>query len=390
MKISYINTYLKSLIEVEVEGYFVERLINLCRFNNIKIWDIEYVDNGKITFKMASSEFKKLKPYIKKSKCKVKIKSKSGIYFNLFRYRKRRIIVYLTILLFISFLTFSNFIWKIEIIGNEKVKKETIEKLIEESGVYIGKVKQFISKGKVADYIRANLYETAWIGVDIKGTTIRVTVKEKKISNEEDKSINGNIVAKKSAVITKIIAENGTSLYKTGSYINKGDIAIKGIIESKFLDPEYVHASGIIRGIVEYKFVKEYKYKEQIKEFVNKSRYGAGIKINNKEFIIKYLPKEFKYDINNKCKKISVFGVDISFVFNTYEAYIFKDIVNTKDTLIKRGEQDINLFLSDILIADSKLENKEVEIVETKEGIIYKATLIVDENIGEFVETGDK
>lgn len=390
MKISYINTYLKSLIEVEAEGYFVERLINLCRFNNIKIWDIEYIDNGKIKFKMSSKEFKKLKPYIKKSKCKVKIKSKNGIYFNFFRYRKRRIIIYLTILLLISFLVFSNFIWNIEIIGNKKIKKEIVEQLIEESGVHIGKAKHFISKGKVADYIRANLYEAAWIGVDIDGTTIRVTVKEKKISSEEDKTINGNIVANKSAVITKIIAENGTALYKTGSYINKGEVAIKGVIESKFLQPEYVHASGILRGRVEYKFVKEYKYKEQIKEFVDKSRYGAGVKINNKEFIIKYLPKEFKYDINNRYKKISVFGVDISFVFNTYEAYILKDIVNTKDTLIKRGEQDVNLFLSDILMADSKLENKEVEIVEAKDGIIYKATLSVDENIGEFVKTGDK
>ena len=31
------NQYVKALIEVEVEGYFVERFINLCMINNIKM-----------------------------------------------------------------------------------------------------------------------------------------------------------------------------------------------------------------------------------------------------------------------------------------------------------------------------------------------------------------
>lgn len=390
MRISYINTYIKALLEIEAEGYFVERLINLCKINNIKIWDIEYINNGKITFKMSSKEFKKLKPYIKKSRCKVRIKSKKGIYFDLFRYRKRRLVIYMTAILLILFLAFSSFIWKIEITGNEKIAVEKIQELINQSGVHTGKAKYFISKGKLADYIRANLYEVAWVGVDINGTTLSVTIKEKIISDEEDKTIPGNIVATKSAVITKIIAENGTAAYKTGSYINKGEVAIKGVIESEYLEPTVVHASGILKGLIQYEFTKEYKYNEQIKEYTGKSRFGVGTAINNKEFVIKYLPKEFKYDITNSAKKIRVFGVNISFIFNTYEEYILKDIVNTKDILIKRGEQDTNLFLNKILTTDSKVENKNVEIIETKEGIIYKVTLSVEENIGEFVKTGDK
>jgi hypothetical protein len=49
MKISNFNEYIKALIEVEAEGYFVERLINLCKINNIKIWDIVYVNTGKMS-----------------------------------------------------------------------------------------------------------------------------------------------------------------------------------------------------------------------------------------------------------------------------------------------------------------------------------------------------
>ena len=43
--------------------------------------------------------------------------------------------------------------------------------------------------------------------------------------------------------------------------------------------------AGILRGIIEYSFEKEYKYNTQIKQYTGKSKYGVGVKINNKEFL---------------------------------------------------------------------------------------------------------
>lgn len=386
MKLSKFNTYIKAQLEVQVQGYFVERFINLCKINNIKIWDINYINEGLISFKVSPNEFKKLKPYVKKSKCKLKIKSKRGIYFNLFKYRKRRIFIYLTFLLILISFIMSSFVWNIKISGNSKIDVQDIKNTIKEFGIHKGKNKLFISKKDLADYIRANLYETAWVGVDIKGTTLNINIKEKIISDEENKSIIGNIVATKNAVITKIIAENGTAKFKTGSYIEKGNVAIEGIINSEFIDPMYVHASGILKGKVDYTYEKEYKYKEKSKEYL-KTRHGIGIKINNKEIVLKYLPKENKYDINSNA--VNIFNTNISFLFNTYEEYILKDIVNTKDTLTKRGEQELNLFLS-MLQNNGNIVEKKVDIIKLKDGIIYKATISVEENIGKFMRTGDK
>lgn len=390
MNVSNFSTYLKAVVEVEAEGYFVERLINLCKINNIKIWNINYINEGRIRFSVAPKEFKKIKKYVKKSKCKVKIVNKKGIYFDLFRYRKRRLVAYLIGVLLIVIFVMSNFIWTINITGTENIDNAKIMELLEASGVHTGKFKLFISKGKISDYIRANLYETAWVGVDIKGTTMEITIKEKIISTEEDKSIPGNIVATKSAVISKIIAENGTAKYKTGSYIEEGSIAIEGVIQSEIIEPTKVHASGILKGIVEYTFEKEYKFKNQIKEYTGKSRHGVGLKINNKEISIKYLPKEYKYDINSKAKVFEIFSVSISFIFNTYDEYIVRDIVNTKEELALMGDKDSTLYFDKILTNDSKVVEKNVDQIETVDGIIYKVVLSVEENIGKFVGTGDK
>ncbi len=389
MKVSNVGTYIKALIEVEAEGFFVERLINLCKINNIKIWNITYINEGRIQFYISPKEFKKLKPYVKKSKCKVKIVKKKGMYFDLFRYRKRKIVIYLVLAVLVLSFAMSSFIWKVNITGNEKVETSKIQKALEDMGIHKGNIKFLISKGKVADYIRANIYEVAWVGIDISGTTMNVTVREKIISNEEDKTILGNIVATKSAVISKIIAENGTARFKTGSYISEGSVAIEGIIESEHIEPTYVHASGILKGIVEYEFQKEYKYTEQIKQYTGKSRYGVGAGINNKEFLLKYLPKENKYDINSKTKIFEIFSVKFSFIFNTYDEYILKDIVRTKEELVQTGESDSSLYFEKILTRDSKVEDKKVEIVETKTGIIYKVNLSVEENIGKFIRTGE-
>jgi len=200
---------------------------------------------------------------------------------------------------------------------------------------------------------------------------------------------HGDIICTKSAVITKIIAENGVAKFKTGSYITEGSVAISGLIESELIKPTYVHASGILKGIVEYTFEKKYNYKEQIKEYTGNTRHGVGISINNKEFIIKYLPKENKYDINSKAKMFDIFSVKISFIFNTYDEYILKDIVRTKDELASAGQRDSTLYFEEILTKDSRVVEQNVDHIETETGIIYKVTLKVEENIGKFIQTGE-
>ena len=389
MNVSNIATYVKAIVEVEAEGFFVERLINLCRLNNIKVWNIKYINEGRIRFCISPKDFKRIKPYVKKSKCKVKIKDKKGIYFNMFRYRKRKIVIYLILSVLLISFAMSNFIWNINISGNEKVDTKRVEELLKSQGIHKGKFKLILSKGKIADYIRANLYEASWVGVEIEGTTLNITIKEKIISNEEDKTTPGNIVATKSAVISKIIAENGTAKFKTGSYITEGSVAIEGVIGSEIMEPMKVHASGILKGIVEYTFEKEYLYKEQIKEYTGKSRHGIGFRINNKEFLIKRLPKENKYDINSNAKIFEIFSVNISFIFNTYDEFILKDIIRTKEELASAGQKDSTLYFEKILTKDSRVVEENVDQIETEKGIIYKVTLSVEEDIGKFIKTGE-
>lgn len=363
MKVSKIFTYFKATINVEVEGFFIERFINLCKINNINIWDITYVNSGRIKFSTEPNEYKKLKPFLNKTKCKSKITNKKGIYFELFRYRKRRNVIILSILGLIMWITLSTFIWKIEIKGNKKVKDEEILIALEEKDIVRGKNKYFISKGEAVDYIRTKLYDIAWVGLEFKGTTLNVSVVEKIIDEEsEDVTEMGDVIATKSGIITRIIAKNGTALFKEGSYIEEGMTAIKGSIKGEYMEEQKVHAAGILKIKAEYSFEKEYFYKEKIKEYTGNTRYGVGIGINNKKNVIKCLRKENKYDISSKEKIFEVFGTKISFIFNTYNEYEEYDITNSLEELMNKGKRDSGEYINKIKNTDSKILKEEVNV----------------------------
>lgn len=209
MKISNISEYIKKTLKVEVEGYFVERFINLCIINKINIWSIKDITSGKISFYTTPKEIKKMEPFLNRTKCKLKVTKKQGAYYKILKYRKRRIALVFFVMFLIGMYIASTFVWDIHVEGNENISSEDILEVLRTFDIYKGKSKFAISESKVSDTLRAQFYEIAWAGASINGTTLNVQIVEKVISNEkENNEILGNIVAVKDAVITKIVAEN--------------------------------------------------------------------------------------------------------------------------------------------------------------------------------------
>lgn len=389
MKIKNQLQSVAGVVTVQIEGFFTERFINLCRTNNVKIWNVRNITSGLVSFDIYISEFKKLRKIAKKTKCKVKIKSKKGIYFFAFKYRKRKLFIILAILLIISVCTFSNFIWNIKIVGNEKVDSETIYKSLKNSGFKVGKLKVGTQKSEIANKVRADIPEISWLGIDFSGTTAYVKVIEKtKISDENiQENANGDIVAIKNGIITKIIPENGTALYKEGSYVEEGMKLIEGKIYSKILEERAVSAKGIVMANVEYSFEKEYYYNIFEKVYNNKKRWSVGITINSKEYMINYLNKSLKYDKIKKSKSLNVFGMEISFDLYSFDEYTEVEKIVSKDEIMKIASDDADSYLKDSIIPNCKngtLVNTFTDIVEKDDKIICKSKYVVNEQIGEF------
>ena len=382
---------IKGVVVVQIEGYFTERFINLCKINNIKIWDIRNIVNGVIRFKIDIGEFKKLKTIAKKTKCKVTIKEKEGLYFTFYRYRKRKIFALLTIVLLIISILFSTFIWKIEITGNTYLTDEEIISALKNSGIYVGKNKTFINKKDVISNMRVAVSDLSWIGIEMDGTKVVVKVVEKTKIDEKNiqQDVCGNIIADKSGIVTKIIPENGTALLKAGSYAEEGNILIEGVIYSKLMDPEYVTAKGIVKINKEYIFSKEYFYDNTIKNYNNKIRYSVGITIDSKEYMINYLNKSLKYDINKSAMNFSLFGKNISFDLYKFSEYDESITKKSKEDILEEAKIDgKNYIENEVLpnIRSGSIVDSIMEEEETDTGIKVNIKYVVNEQIGKFVE----
>lgn len=123
-------------------------------------------------------DFKKIKEIAKKTKCRVKIQKKRGIPFILHKYKKRKIFAIFFILLIIAVIALSNFVWNIEVIGNNKISAEEIIKDLADNNFKVGTSKTNLNTKNIIDKIRLKRSDLAWIGIEIKGTNAIVKIVE--------------------------------------------------------------------------------------------------------------------------------------------------------------------------------------------------------------------
>lgn len=205
--------YLLGYVSISVEGYYIERFINICISKSILIWNVRRDKSTYMRANVGVKDYKKLKEVSKKTKCKIKIKNRRGLPFLLNRYRKRKIFGVLLAFVIILMFSTSRFVWNIEIEGNERIKKEELIDELKENGLYVGALKNKLDVQGITNKVRLSREDIAWMSIDLKGTNVIVkiaeTTQKPEIINQDEYC---NIVSNKNAQITKITANTGTIL----------------------------------------------------------------------------------------------------------------------------------------------------------------------------------
>ena len=241
MLIKILLSYLFGYLKVIVEGYYIERFINICKNNKVAIWNLKRSKDICIQFKVSIHEFRKICKIAKKTKCKVKIVAKKGVPFLLHKYKKRKIFLFFLILLILLMVVSSKFVWNVEIVEENGQPIENIEQDIEQAGLKVGKLKNNINTKEIINKIRLQRQDVAWMGIELKGTNAIVKlVKADEKPEIVDESEYCSIISDKVGIITKISAQTGTANVKVGDTVNVGDVLINGWMEGKYTGIRYV------------------------------------------------------------------------------------------------------------------------------------------------------
>ena len=253
MFLKILLNYILGYVNIRVEGFFIERFINICISKKILLWNMKREKSTILYANIGIQDYKKLKNIAKKTKTRINIQSKKGMPFLLHRYRKRKIFVGLLAIIFIALFMMSKFIWNIEIKGNTRISKTEIMEELNKNGLKIGTYKRKLNANSVINKVRLDRGDIAWIGIDIEGTNAIVEIKETSEAPELiDENEYCNIVSNKEGMITKINVQNGTAVVKEGDIVKEGDTLVLGYLEGKYTGIRYVHAKADIEAKIWY------------------------------------------------------------------------------------------------------------------------------------------
>ncbi|MCI9063396.1 MAG: sporulation protein YqfD [Clostridia bacterium] len=363
MFIGILLRLLLGYVRIEVEGYYIERFINICRNQKILIWNLKREKGVRLYLNIGIKDFKKLSSVARKTKCKIKIKSKKGIPFLLNRYRKRKIFVILLIIVSISIYTSSKYIWNIDVIVEDNLEIANIRTDLEELGLKKGIRKSEVKTGEIINELRLKRNDISWLGIDVQGTNLIVKiVKADERPEIVDKADYCNIIATKDGIITKITAQNGTAMVSSGDTVKKGDILIAGYMEGKYTEPRYVHSLGNVQAKVWYTKKEKIPYKQEISRDTGKEEKKLQIKFNN--FQINFYKTLSKFEIydtiyaEQNLKIFSNYYLPISVV-----KIINKEQVKEKKIYSKEEAKNIGINTLSNQI-EEEIENKDIILRE--------------------------
>ncbi len=244
--------YIRGYVIIIVEGYFLEKFINICTHRQLRLWNVKWQRNSKVKMMISIKDFKLLRPIAKRTRCRVHIIKKKGLPFTLNRYKNRKAFVIGSTICIIAFFTISSFIWDISVSGNSSVPKEVIIQKLYDNGVKVGALKYCIHPEEVVSNMMLELSDLARVSVYIHGTKIQVVVNErKKPPDLIDRNLPCNIVALKEGVISSVVAKEGLEMVKKGDTVTKGQLLIAGeIVNANYPEatPLMVHSIGIVKA----------------------------------------------------------------------------------------------------------------------------------------------
>ena len=387
MIIKKIINYIAGYLRITIEGYYIERFINISRSKKYMMWNIKKCNEINMELNIEIKDFKEFCKIAKKTQCKIKIKAKKGLPFLIEKYKKRKVFLLFLCLIIFAIILSSNFIWNIDIIEENGENLENVMEDVKNAGLNIGKFKSKIDTKEIINKIRLNRKDIAWMGIELKGTNAIVKIvkaSEKPDIIAEDEYCN--IVSDKDGVITKINAQNGTANVKVGDTIKKGDILINGWMEGKYTGIRYVHAKGNVEARVWYTKSKKIEYKTKEKEETGRIDTVYAMKIN--KFKINFPKKLSNFEIydtietENKVRIFSNFYLPISVIKTINKEQKLVDKTYSIEEAKELGTQELEQELMEEIKDIEKIVNKNINVKENNDSIEITVTYEVLENIG--------
>lgn len=359
MRYRKVFKYLRGYVNFHCVGGFQSEFINDLHLNGIKIWDVKK-DGEHLYAAVFATDYKAATIVAKRHHVKIRLSKKRGTIFTINK-RRNRFGIAIGLLAFCFFLSFmSNYVWDIEIIGNENISSREILIITRDLGIKRGTFGPRLDLRTIEQKTLLLIDDLSWVGINRHGSKITIDVRERIVEPDivsDNKPCN--IVASKTGQILYTEVYSGQLLVPIGSSVLKGNVIVSGILEDEEGRSSHVHADAKI--IAEYEDEMRFSIAfEQVEDVltgeVKNRNYLSLLGLDLPLFIS--IPLKDKYAFSEDVKKVKLFGVNlpISVRKTRYEKIQERYFTLTNDQAHNALLQQIAKYEESIL--------KDVEIIE--------------------------
>lgn len=274
--------WLAGFLLVEIHGQNIERFINLCKNNRMDLWQIalhkgrkkkneDFSSCSVMTFKIALSDFYKLRPIARKCKVHPLIIKRFGLPFIIGKMKRHKgfctgIFGFCCLLFFLS-----TRVWGISIEGESYHSSESILRYLEGINVYGGMAASDLKCNQLEEKLRHKYSDIGWASVELSGSKIYIRLKEVAMITKEKKPHKGHLIAKDDGTVVSIVTRKGTAKVLAKDKVKKDDILISGLVKlygdnDVLYAKNYVHADGdvVIETKESYSNLLKGKYTKKV------------------------------------------------------------------------------------------------------------------------------
>lgn len=225
--------WLNGYVCILLRGRQLNRFLNLCSKNGIRLWNIKRNLEHKIQVHICLKDMYFMKPYLRKTKTRFRILYKKGFPFWCYRHPRLKWFFVLLISLLCLFIYSFRFVWQIEVHGNEKIYTYEIVQFLEEKNIHVGSNKEDINYTDLEYQLRQNFQDIAWISIYLNKSKLCIEIKESLYDEFEfetvDDGVSYDLIAEKDGIIYSIITRQGIALVEKGQAVSKGDTLVLGL-----------------------------------------------------------------------------------------------------------------------------------------------------------------
>lgn len=376
--------YLCGYVYFSISGGFPERFLNLIAQNQISIWDI-HRKGEKLYASTLVKDYKKMRPFAKKTKVKLKAEGKKGYKFKANKYKKRRGMFVGFLAMVIVFFVASNLVWTVKVNGNETLESRVILEVLQEEGFKPGCFHKAVNIRDIEQKAMLRLPQLSWLAINVTGGNATVEVKERTVIPDiAQTSDNEVLIASKEGVISRTNIYSGMAAVQKGEVVSKGDVLVHGYYKGNREDSVEIEQDA--RGeVYAYTTMQKTFYtpkvgmEEVISRTSNNYIYESlGLKIPL--IRVKEIPRDSRVTVTSE--NVKFFGWEmpilkhnqkVEFIDLQEKEYTLEEM---KEKLNKQKEE----FEGQLPVSTTVVE-AEIKEEETEEGLKYIVSYKLEENI---------